>query len=222
MTSKVLLILAIFGQLAVINHVSAQKCAKWKLARNQNNIKIFVRKHKNSGLKEVLGITEIDANLGTIISFIKDIKNHPKWMYANKQTLAIETRNEFERILHSETEAPWPVANRDLVTLAKMTQDKSTGIVYMSSKCIPDFIPAKDGVVRIRKMSSSWELIPQKNGKTIVKFELMVDPGGNIPYWIINMAVDRGPFNTLLNMKTMIKEKQYQNKTLSYIVEKYR
>ncbi len=106
MITRVLVILVLLGQQFITTPSYAQKCEKWKLVRNQNNIKIFVRKHKNSGLKEVLGITEIKSNLSTIISFIKDTKNHPNWMYANKQTCALKTKHTLERILQSASTAP--------------------------------------------------------------------------------------------------------------------
>jgi len=53
-----------------------------------------------------------------------------------------------------------------------------------------------------------------------VRFELLIDLGGDIPAWLVNMAIDKGPYYTLLNMSKVVKTSRYKDTYLNYIMEK--
>lgn len=200
--------------------VKAQLNNEWKLTRNQDNIKIYVRKHQETALKEVFGIMTVKGSLSSVVSTIKDSQNHHKWLYANKISKILKKNSDFDWILYTESEAPWPVSNRDLISHAKMSQDQQSCTVKIESESIPDYIPSKKNLVRIEKMHSIWNLTPLKNGYVEIKFEIIVDLGGNIPRWMVNLAVDKGPYYTLLNIAAVLKEEKYQSSRLSYIKER--
>ncbi len=67
-------------------------------------------------------------------------------------------------------------------------------------------VPFKKGMVRVQTMSGYWEFMPvvsggENSGKVKVTYELSLDPGGNLPKWLVNtLAVDL-PFHTLKNLR---------------------
>ena len=212
-------ILIIICSLNLTTFVIAQETSDWKLTRNHNNIKVYLRKHEGSALKEVLGVIELKANLSALISLIKDTENHYKWMYANKKSELLKTSGNFEWVLYTQSEAPWPITDRELISRAKMSQDMKTCTVRIESVGIPNYLPPSKKLVRIKKMRSLWELIPKKGGVIKVKFKILVDLGGNIPKWLINLAIDKGPYYTLLNLSKTLKNNKYQNIKLPYLKE---
>ncbi len=206
----------------LINHLTlfSQKANEWKLTRNEEGVKIYIRNVEGSRTKEVLGLTQIKTHLAALVSMVKDPDNHHLWIYANKSAKLLYSFNDFEWIYYNISEAPWPVSNRDLITHALMKQDKSTYKVIIYSNGKPDYIPHKKDLVRVPKLTSVWEFTPQSDGIVDVRFELTIDLGGDIPAWLVNMAIDKGPFNTLLNMSKVVKTSKYADTYLSYIMEK--
>jgi len=198
----------------------AQKANEWKLTRNQEGVKIYIRTAEGSRTKEVLGLMQMNTHLGALVSMVKDPKNHYLWIYANKNAKLLKLVNDFEWVYYNESEAPWPVSNRDLITHAKLKQDKFTNMVRIDSDGWPDYIPVKKDLVRVPKLSSVWEFTPKSEGIVDVRFELSIDLGGDIPAWLVNMAIDKGPFYTLLNMSKVVKTSLYKNEYLPYIKEK--
>ena len=198
----------------------SQKASDWKLTRNQDGIKIYVRSVEGSRTKEILGFTQINTHLGALVSMVKDTKSHNLWIYANKSALLLKNISDFEWIYYNVSEAPWPVSNRDLITHAVLTQDNLTYKVRIDSDGRPDYIPHKENLVRVPRLSSVWEFTPKSYGIIDVRFELSIDLGGDIPAWLVNMAIDKGPFYTLLNMSKVVKTNKYSNTYLSYIKEK--
>jgi len=215
---KLLINLALFLIIPALTF--AQKASEWKLTRNQEGVKIYIRTVEGSRTKEVLGLMQMSTNMGALVNLVKDPDSHHLWIYANKNAKLLKTINDFEWFYYNVSEAPWPVSNRDLITHAIMKQDKSSLIVRIDSEGYPNYIPIKKDLVRVPKLKSIWEFTPAGEGKIDVRFELSIDLGGDIPAWLVNMAIDKGPFNTLLNMSKVINTNKYKNIKLSYIQEK--
>jgi len=198
----------------------AQKADDWKLVRNQEGVKIYLRSVKGLGTKEVLGLTEVPATLGALVSMVKDPENHHTWIYANKEARFLKKISDSEWIYYNISEAPWPVRNRDLITHAKLEQDPDSYVVRIDSEGWPDYIPANKNLVRIARLRSLWVFTPMRNEKTDIRFELSIDLGGDIPAWLVNFAIDKGPFNTLLNLARVVKTDRYKNQILPFVKEK--
>ena len=115
--------------------------------------------------------------------------------------------------------APWPVDNRDIVFNVKVTQDPSTKIVTHNAQSEPNYILDKEGHVRVKIFNSIWTLTPLKDGIVVCENQILVDPGGNIPVWLINMVAVDGPFETTTNFRKMVMEEKYQKAQLYYIEE---
>ena len=76
-----------------------------------------------------------------------------------------------------------------------------------------------EGIERIQRLEAKWILTPKAQGYTDISFYLLIDLGGSLPAWIVNMAVADGPFETVLNMRSEVQKPKYQNINLSYIEE---
>jgi hypothetical protein len=200
--------------------VASQKSNEWKLSRYEKGVKIHLRDGKNGGGKEVLGITTIQASLSALVFIVKDSENHYQWIYANKNAKLLKAINNFEWIYYNESKAPWPVSNRDLITHAKMKQDSISLAVTIDSQGLPNYLPAKEGIVRIKKLHSVWVFTPREHGLVDVQFELEIDLGGNIPTWLVNTSIDKGPMHTLQNMALVLQQEKYRKIRLPYIKEK--
>jgi hypothetical protein len=80
-------------------------------------------------------------------------------------------------------------------------------------------LPLKQGMVRIQSLTGQWLLTPLTKGDVSVTYEMSVDPGGNIPKWLVNlMAVDL-PFNTLQKLRNIVKEARYVNARMGNIID---
>jgi len=157
--------------------------------------------------------------LSGIVSLINDRESYPNWVYRCGESTILKKISDTEMIHRQSVIAPWPVDNRDFVVDVKLHQDKKTKIITIHSKAIPDYIPPKNNHVRIKEFRALWILTPLSNGIVNVEYQLLVNPGGNVPAWLVNLAVIDGPYETTLNMKEWIKKEKYQKSILPYIIE---
>jgi len=207
-------------QILFVSSINAQENSKWSLSKNKNGIKVYTRHTVDSPIKEVMGEMVLETSLSSLVAVAKDAKNHSNWVYLNKYAYLLKELSNFEWFYYNESDAPWPVTNRDVVTHAKLSQDSTTYAIRINTTGVPDYMEKKEGIVRILRLVSSWDFIPVKEDKILIRFKLFIDLGGNLPPWAINLAIDTGPYNTMYGMSNQIKLEKYKNAKLSFIREK--
>ncbi len=116
--------------------------------------------------------------------------------------------------------APWPVSDRDAVVLSRVEQDSGSLVVTIRSSGKPDYVPRREGAVRVPRVESTWTLVPQPDGQVEVTYRVFSEPGGELPDWLVNSLVSDQPFNTLANLRLFFgNANEYQDAVLPHIKE---
>jgi hypothetical protein len=62
-------------------------------------------------------------------------------------------------------------------------------------------------------------IVDKKNSEKVkITYELSIDPGGNLPKWLVNTLAVDFPFNTLKNLRQLVKKPLYRDAKRSYII----
>ena len=191
----------------------------WKLSKSSDRIKAYYKKNDSSQLKRVKVETVVKASLKELVAAVKDAQNHHKWVFMNCQSEVIEESDDFNWVYSGVTDLPWPASDRDYITVVKMKQNPIDYSVEINALAAPDFIPQKEGFVRIRLIKSSWLFNPLGNGEVHIVFKMEVDPGGNIPIWLVNLAVTKGPYKTVEGLLKQVDSVKYSCSNIDYIKE---
>ncbi|MEB8432075.1 START domain-containing protein [Cocleimonas sp. KMM 6892] len=182
----------------------------WYLEKEEDNIQVFVSKTKGSPLKSFRGVVTVDSSVNSVLSVIADTSSYPRWVHNCKSAKTIKRVSETEIYNHIVTDMPWPVIDRDSVVQSVKTQNKTSNQITITFVSKPAMIEKLPKTVRITKMQGLWELTPLQNGKLKILYQMSVDPGGNIPKWLVNsLAVDI-PYHTLNNLRRIAKEDKYK------------
>lgn len=189
----------------------------WQLKKSENGIFVYTRNAQGSDYKELKAVYQIKTSMSSVIALLNDVDSYPQWIYKCERSKLIKKSSDQDLIRYQSIVAPWPVDNRDMVLEAHSYQDPKTGIVYQEVKCLPDHIPAVKDHVRIREFRARWTITPLKNGIIEVQYELLLNPGGNIPAWLVNMAVVDGPYDTSVKMKEWLMKEKYKSAHYSFI-----
>jgi hypothetical protein len=204
----------------VLNSVLiGQDKSKWELVKSSNDIKVYTQKVADQQIKKVKIESVVTTTLSELVVLFKDAKNHSNWVFLNESAKIVEVIDNNNWKYYSYTDSPWPVANRDYYTNIVLLQNDIDYSVIITSTAIPDFAPKQKDCIRISYIKSVWNLNPIGNGSIHITFELEVDPGGNIPPWLVNMAITKGPYNTMVGLIKELKTKRYNNIELDYIEE---
>ncbi len=192
---------------------------KWKLVKNNNGIKAFVKNQNDTKIKRVKVEAQVEASLALLITILKDAQCHNQWVFLNEHAEIVDSVSCNEWKYYGYSALPWPLSDRDFVTDVKMTQDSVDYSVQIVSHALPDFLPEKEGYVRIPYVFSSWTLNPLGNGEVLMTFELTIDLGGKIPLWFINLAVAKGPISTMQGLSDQVEKRKCNTYSISGIKE---
>jgi len=201
--------------------ISSTTVAKppWRMIKQQQGISIYAHNNANTRIKTFKGEVVVKSSLAAIAALLEDVPAMPRWMYETKSAKILKKINQQSSYVYVVTDMPWPFINRDSISLAQLSQDKQTRRVIITIKSVPGFLKPKPGFLRIVDMQGRWVLTPRGKGLTHVVYEMRVNPGGNLPKWLVNAFSVDMPFETLVNLRKEINRAKYINARRSYIQE---
>ncbi len=199
--------------------VTAQKAGPWELKKDKKDIKVYVRDSPDSPIKQLKMKFSVEASMSAIVLLLQDVAAIPDWVYKCPEAYHLKKINNNEEIYYNLVDFPWPLDDRDLIVKNILIQDSITKVVRSESFNKPAYIPAKEGIVRIPKLHLWWEFTPRGDGIVDVEYFLSSDPGGLIPAWMINLAIDQGPTQTIKAFRKILKAPKYRDAQLDFILE---
>ncbi len=137
----------------------------------------------------------------------------------NRKSVILEKKSPYSWILYNQTNALWPVSDRDVISSAFLMQDSVSKVVTIRGEAMPKYRPTDPDYVRIPFARSQWRFIPLHDGMVEVEFTLELDVGGKIPQWLANLTATKGPYQTIRGLRKEILRKKYRDACLPYIKE---
>ncbi len=191
----IIVALTLIGMLAGRSSFSQED---WRLAKDAEGIKVYVRNVPGSSLREFRGEISLDVPVDKVVAVLRDANAFVKWMpdVAASELLSI---NDSEQFHYLDNKAPWPVANRDGVYHFVYGRSED-GTVIVRVNAVPGYVPLREGKVRIPQADGQWVISPAAEGVR-VRYQMHASPGGSIPGWVANQAVVDTPYGTLKAMR---------------------
>jgi ribosome-associated toxin RatA of RatAB toxin-antitoxin module len=189
----------------------------WKLSTDKEGIKIYTSLIPGSNVKAIKVECTLDATASQLVAMVMDVKNSPEWVYRTKSAVLVRRVSPSELYYYSEVNLPWPAANRDFVAHLIVNQDPDTKIVTIDAPVVTGLVPVKKGIVRIDHSNGKWTITPIGNDQVKVEYSIHVDPGGDLPSWLVNMFATEGPLQIFRNLKLQLQKPVYKNVFVAFV-----
>ena len=193
---------------------------EWKLISDRNGIQVYSRHTDNSRLKTFKGVTEVSYDDEyTAIALFNDYDAYPKWLHLIDGAAEINREGALDRNLRLTTHLPWPVADREAVVrsnvVMKTTPEEETLTVYIENR--PDLIPENSDYVRFPEIQGFLRAKRLPDNRAEVTYQVVLDPGGYVPAWLVNILMRDAPYFTLEKVRRIIKRPEYIGHYYDYI-----
>lgn len=192
--------------LLIIIGTSTAAAADWKQITYEDGIRVSRKEVAGRDLPIFRGVTTYDSNIYDILTILDHIPSHTEWVHRCAESRVVKRISHFQRLVYNRTDAPWPVADRDMVVRTAAKVDTKAGTVTISFTAIPGHVAPKDDVVRIKRLHGSYFLEILAEERTRVTYQIDSDPGGWLPRWLIKMASKQLPLHTLGNLRKRIRK----------------
>jgi START domain len=176
---------------------------KWDLKKDDKGIQVFTRNAARGNIKELRVVCELDATRAQLISTLQDINDYNNWVYSEKKSTILKTITPQNIIYYTQARLPWPIKDRDLVI--ELNISTTADALYVQAKSIPDYLPKNNSYIRVPYSLAQWKVTQAPDNKLKVDYTFSVDPGGNIPSWLVNATLTIGPYNSFLKLRELLK-----------------
>jgi hypothetical protein len=177
----------------------------WELKKNENGIEVYTRNAATGNLKELRVLCKLDATKDELISTLQDIANYSQWVFSNKKSVILKTLDPGRIIYYTQAHLPWPIKDRDLIV--ELDINSTPDILTILAKSIPDYLPQNSDYIRVPYSLATWHVTQAPNNKLKVDYTFSVDPGGNIPVWLVNATLAVGPYNSFVKLRELLRIK---------------
>ena len=210
MNIKVKTYVVFFILIFALNACKTTSGTKWieinqePLDDNEKSEFIIIVEKKNSPEDEVntyRGTTTMPMSIERIAYVLDDTESKTEWVSRLKQENRLEGNPfSYRSIAYQHYNLSWPVSDRDYVIESKWTVMKDmklpTAILSIKS-IIRDDVPEIQGRVRGQLDRLVYKLEKLKSNQTRVTVEIMVNPKGLLPNFMINLIQKEWPITTL-------------------------
>ena len=191
----------------------------WALKVEKEGISVYTRTFPDSKFKAIRVEMELETSLSRMVAVLLDVNAAVDWVYATKSSVLVRRVSPAEVYYYSEVNLPWPFSNRDFIAQLKARQDSVTRVVTVDGPTVSGYLPEKKDIVRVTRSEGKWVIRPVGKGHIRVEYTLRTDPGGELPAWIFNLFVTKGPVESFEKLKEQLKKPVYANAHFAFIVE---
>lgn len=210
---KQLLILSV---LSISFNIQAQD---WEMVKETSEMQVYVRKAEDSKLKEVKINSSISCPMSELVMALEDVESHKDWVKSTIDSKYVEKTDAANFYYYISTDMPYPVKDRDVVIKYNRSQDPNSKVVTNSYKGVADKMEPQKKFIRIPFFEAGYTLVPSAGGKIDLEYLFKVDVGGTMPTWIVNMALTKGPVDTIESLFELIRSGHYKGIAVEGITE---
>ncbi|AUD03890.1 START domain-containing protein [Spirosoma pollinicola] len=200
-----------------VGSVQAQAQEAWKLAKDKDQIQVYTRNIPGSRSSELRVECAMEGTQSQLVALLSDIANYKNVIYKTKSARLIRRVSETELLYHVVTAVPWPVSDRDMGVKLTFTQDPATKILHVKGVGMPDLVATQPNTVRIADWLAIWQVRPVTKQRMQVTYTCRLDPGGDIPSWLDNVAAATSAYQSFLLIRNSLSLPRYQNKSFAFL-----
>ena len=191
------LLLAATGALADASAASLPEM-RWEKLHEKDGIVVSRSTVAGARVVAFKGEGRVDAPLLKVAHVVIDPARGTEWVDSLTESRKVRTTGPFEFVEYDRFAMPLFVKDRDLVTRVTMEPDPRARRVVIRFVSIEDpDVPPTPKCVRANLVHSMFELEQVGPGATVVKAEILCDPRGSLPKWLVNYFQKSWPVTTL-------------------------
>ncbi len=206
-------LLTVFALEGVALADAPAKAPPWELFDEEDGVRCFRRDVPGSDVVALRGEGFIAAPITRVASVLADRKRSTEWIDRLVKTKVLRELSETEAINWNHIKTPSPLKDRDFVFKTLIKTDPAKKKVTFSYYSVTDkAAPEYDAYVRGHFHSGKFELTmverTNKDGTktrgTQVVAEVVVDPRGSVPTFIVNIVQKSWPHKTITALRKQV------------------
>jgi hypothetical protein len=184
---------------------------EWTLRKNEGWIKAYTKKNDWTKFDTYRIEAQMEGEISALLAVFKDFDIYPE-LFDGIDEVATYVDEPNKYVNYITVNTPFPVKDRDGIYLNDMTYDEEKKLLSIDVSCVnEDYKPSKK-YIQIAQCQGFWKITQLPNGYIDVAHQFVLDPGGFVPAFIINLQTVKNPIKTFKLLRELIVLPKYQNK----------
>lgn len=197
---------AILGLLLLIN-LAAFSQGTWELKKDKDGIQVFVMEEEGAEFNPYKSVVVMEGDIRNFEAFLKDSPRMPEWSESVIRVDILKEVGDSIQIYYSIADAPFPIKNRDGIYQNSFRWSDDGKVLRIDVKLLPDFIAVNEDCERVSGWGL-WQIEDIGQGNIEVVCEMHINPGGSIPAWLANTFADKNPYQNMMKIREIMKNKE--------------
>lgn len=186
--------------------LSSASAQDWQEIYVDDGVTVSKAEMEGTRLVAFKGQTTFDHDAAEVLYVLMDNDHRLEWVGRLYDNQVLEQATPYEYVLYQAFELPFPFKNRDYVYRGQVTQDPSTGVITLAMGSI-EYPDAPETVgVRADLVNSRYRITPLGAGRAQVEVEILTDPAGAMPIWLVNLIQRSWPYDTLTGIGRQLEQ----------------
>jgi hypothetical protein len=180
--------------------------AGWEKVDEEDGITVSTRPVAGTRIVALRGEGVVPVEIGKVLFVLVDDEHRTEWVDRMVESEVLERVSSFEYVVYHHFELPPPFSDRDYVYRGRARRSARTSKVYLDLRSeehpsAPDTVGVRAELVRGR-----YVLTPLADGTTNVVVEILTDPKGLLPAWLVNLIQRSWPLETLRGIRRQVEQ----------------
>lgn len=159
---------------------------KWQLVESSDSVKVHGRGVEGlPNAREIKATMEVPQSPESLLALMVDYPNATTWRQRVKGVERAKTVNGNSWYINYVTDLPWPMSDRVAYLKCDVIREEETGVVTYAFESAP----SEDGMTEQESLSGLYRFAPQKNGKTVVTYQVVIDSPVKVPDWLAGALI---------------------------------
>lgn len=173
------------------------------MLKDVDSIRVYVKDNPN-GYLSVRMTLNIRGSVASLREQLQNVDGYTDWVYRCASATRLSEPGDSSLVYRVTTDVPFPLKDREL-TVRSWQKVDAAGAFHSRSSALAS-ATADDHYATIHYFESSWKATPVTPKNLRIEYEVATEPGGEIPAWLYNLAVEQGPLQTMKNLRSLVEE----------------
>lgn len=181
----------------------------WEFRVEHKGIRVFSSKMAGSPVLGFKGEAEFKVPFRKLVSLFHDFGSYGRWVHQLSEMQVLDENEDLEYVVRQVINTPWPMPKREVIVRTALHASEG-GAVALTMQGVPDFLPVRPDMHRVRETRGVWVFMPLEGGRVHITFVMHMNPGSDVPPSLSNAALFEVPFYSLHKMRTLAQDASYR------------
>ena len=175
----------------------------WEPTGDADGVKTYRREAPGTSMLAFRGEATVDLHIAKLMKVFLDTEHATEWTDMLAESKNVGRISATAKVIYQKYDLAFPASDRDYVMELRYEIDAANKVVAARYKSVEDArAPENDCCVRAQTLSTYWKFtaLPGEN-KTRIEVEVLTDPKGMLPSFVVNMIQKDWPRKSINALK---------------------